>query len=133
MKGLRYILAVVLSLLIVYAGVGVSIVHHCCAKCETAQGCKSADCAKCSEAHSKDSKDCTDKGCTTTLYKVDLVKHSVGTSVTAPVMELFCNQLSPFFFAPWANVQAEQLLCCVSSSPPVSSRHYLALYSTFLI
>ena len=37
MKRLRYILAVLLSLTVVYAGAGVSIVHYCCARCETAQ------------------------------------------------------------------------------------------------
>lgn len=30
MKRLRYILAVLLSLTVVYAGAGVSIVHYCC-------------------------------------------------------------------------------------------------------
>jgi len=46
MKRLRYILAVLLSLAVVYAGVGVSIVHYCCARCETAQACCTDGCAK---------------------------------------------------------------------------------------
>ena len=35
MRSFRYILAVSLSLLIVFAGVGVSIMHYCCPGCAT--------------------------------------------------------------------------------------------------
>ena len=40
MKRLRYILAVLLSLTVVYAGAGVSIVHYCCARCEAVPNAK---------------------------------------------------------------------------------------------
>lgn len=81
MKRLRYILAVLLSLTVVYAGAGVSIVHYCCARCETAQACCTNGCAKCHKSHKtshKPEKSCKDEGCTATFYKVDLVKYSCG-------------------------------------------------------
>lgn len=51
MKRLRYILAVLLSLTVVYAGAGVSIVHYCCARCATDQACCTNGCAKCHKSH----------------------------------------------------------------------------------
>ena len=39
MKRLAYITALILSLLIIYSGGGVSIVRYCCARCETVQSC----------------------------------------------------------------------------------------------
>ena len=100
MKRLRYILAVLLSLTVVYAGAGVSIVHYCCARCETAQACCTNGCAKCHKSHKtshKPEKSCKDEGCTATFYKVDLVKYSCESPViTVPVIQLFCEVLPDF-------------------------------------
>ena len=47
MKKLAYITALILSLLIIYSGGGVSIVRYCCARCETVQSCCDSGCPKC--------------------------------------------------------------------------------------
>ena len=103
MKRLRYILAVLLSLTVVYAGAGVSIVHYCCARCETAQACCTNGCAKCHKSHKtshKPEKSCKDEGCTATFYKVDLVKYSCESPViTVPVIQLFCEVLPDFQYS----------------------------------
>lgn len=131
MKRLRYILAAVLSLLIIYAGIGVSVVHYCCAGCETAQSCCTIGCARCHKAHQQSDKSCKDEGCTATIYKVDLMKHSCEALVLAPVMQLFCGQLPEFQCASSIGEQQEVLY---NNPPnPVSSRHYLTLYSILLI
>ena len=82
MKRLAYITAVILSLLIIYSGAGVSIVHYCCSRCETVQGCCADGCPKCKKSHTCDSKkDCREKGCTATIYKPDLMKHISRLSI----------------------------------------------------
>ena len=91
MKRLAYITAVILSLLIIYSGAGVSIVHYCCSRCEAVQGCCANGCPKCKKSHTCDSKkDCREKGCTATIYKLDLMKHVSELTVSVPVVTLFC-------------------------------------------
>lgn len=131
MKRLHYILAAMLSLLIIYAGVGVSVVHYCCAGCETSQSCCTIGCSKCHKAHHQSDKSCKDEGCTATIYKVDLMKHSCETSVAAPVMQLYCEQLSSYLCTSFTGELQETPY---NASPhPASSRHYLTLYSILLI
>lgn len=140
MKRLRYILAVLLSLTIVYAGAGVSIAHYCCARCETTQACCAQGCEKCHKSHhntshnshSKHEKSCKDKGCTATFYKVDLVKHSCENPViTVPVLQLLCEALPDF----GSLMPAEDVHEVAYTVPPHpdSSRRYLALYSILII
>lgn len=131
MKRLRYILVAMLSLLIIYAGVGVSVVHYCCAGCETAQTCCTSGCPKCNKAHHQSDKSCKDEGCTATIYKVDLMKHSCEASVAAPVIQLICELLPDFQFLPLSDKW--QKVSYAVPPHPVSSRYYLTLYSTLLI
>ena len=99
MKRLAYITAVILSLLIIYSGAGVSIVHYCCSRCETVQGCCADGCPKCKKSHTCDSKkDCREKGCTATIYKPDLMKHISELTVSVPVITLFCEQYCQLCF-----------------------------------
>lgn len=94
MRSFRYILAVSLSLLIVFAGVGVSIMHYCCPGCEAEQKCCVAGCEKCRDTNSLSNDSCGDEGCSATVYKVDLVKQSCGCSVSVPFAQILCY-LSP--------------------------------------
>lgn len=131
MKRLRYILAVALSLLIIYAGVGVSVVQYCCAGCEAAQSCCTTGCARCDKAHQQSDKSCKDEGCTATIYKVDLMKHSCEAFVLAPMTQLFCEQLPDFQCNSFVG-EPQEVLHNIPPNP-VSSRHYLTLYSILLI
>lgn len=131
MMRLRYILAAMLSLLIIYAGAGVSIVHYCCASCETAKACCTTGCPKCQKNHHRSNKSCKKDGCTATIYKVDLMKHSCEASVAASVMQLFC-ELLPDFQCCLSQNNMHEVSCNVPPSP-VSSRYYLTLFSTLLI
>lgn len=93
MKKLAYITALILSLLIIYSGAGVSIMHYCCARCETVQSCCDTGCPKCKKTHTCDSKkDCKSKGCTATIYKLDLMKHTIELNVSPQAVDLFCAQ-----------------------------------------
>lgn len=131
MKRVHYILAVMLSLLIIYSGAGVSIMHYCCAKCETAQSCCTKGCAKCKKTHQEPHKNCKDKGCTATIYKVDLMKHTLAESISVPVVSLFCEQFPSLLTRSLRNEVVEVPYCIPPH--PVSSRHWLALYSVLLI
>ena len=116
MKKLAYITALILSLLIIYSGGGVSIVHYCCVRCETVQSCCDTGCPKCKKTHTCDSKKgCKDKGCTAIIYKLDLL------------CEHFCYLLTPTYADK--SVEYDSL----TSPPPLCSRQKLALYSTYII
>lgn len=142
MKRLAYITALILSLLIIYTGAGVSIVHYCCARCEVVKSCCDTGCPKCKKTHAcgskkdfgKDSrKDCKSEGCSATIYKPDLMQHhsALGQAFTVPVMNLFCEQFCYLLTV----AHSEQLINYdpTDSPPPVCSRQMLALYSTYLI
>lgn len=126
----------ILSLTVVYAGAGVSIVHYCCARCETAQACCTQGCAKCHKSHHNthhnQEKSCKDEGCTATFYKVELVKHSCESpAITLPVLQLLCEALPDFkSLMPAGDVQE---VAYTVPPHPVSPRRYLALYSVFII
>ncbi|WP_291530032.1 hypothetical protein [Bacteroides sp. UBA939] len=141
MKRLHYILVILLSLTIVYAGAGVSIVHYCCARCETAQACCTDGCAKCHKSHKspkchkfshQPEKFCKYEGCTATFYKVDLMRYSNESPViTVPVIQLLCEALPDFLYS----LPAGELKEAAYFIPPHpdSSRQYLALYSVLII
>lgn len=132
MKRPAYITALILSLLIIYSGGGVSIARYCCARCETMQGCCDAGCPKCKKAHSCDSKKgCKEKGCTATIYKIDLMKHAVELTVSAMATDLLCEYFCCLPTLPYADKPVE---CdSLTSPPPLCSRQKLALYSTYII
>lgn len=139
MKRLVYITALLLTLVIVYAGGGVSIAHYCCARCETVHSCCDdvVGCAQCNKSHvcapenGEDEAGCKETGCTATLYKIDLTKHAVDLTLTAPVIRLFCEQLA--WLSAFECTENSVAYVCSTSSPPVCSRQRLALYSTYLI
>lgn len=132
MKRLAYVTALILSLLIIYSGAGVSIVHYCCARCETVQSCCDTGCPKCKKTHTCDSKkDCKAKGCTATIYKLNLMKHSTELNVSASVADLFCEQFCYLLTFTYADKLVEY--ATLTSPPPLCSRQKLALYSTYLI
>ena len=117
MKKLAYITALILSLLIIYSGGGVSIVHYCCVRCETVQSCCDTGCPKCKKTHTCDSKKgCKDKGCTAIIYKLDLMKHTTELTTSALVVDLlcehFCYLLTPTYACLlYTSDAADDLLC----------------------
>ena len=132
MKRLAYITAMFLSLLIIYSGAGVSIVHYCCAGCETVQSCCATGCPKCKKSHTCDSKkDCKNEGCTATIYKLNLMNHATELTVAAPVVDLFCEQFCYLLNIGYTGKPVEYII--PSSPPPICSRQMLALYSTYII
>ena len=132
MRSFRYILAVSLSLLIVFAGVGVSIMHYCCPGCEAEQKCCVAGCEKCRDTNSLSNDSCGDEGCSATVYKVDLVKQSCGCSGSVPFAQILCY-LSPDVKKNLSSVDSERVEIRDIPPNPVCTRYYLALYSVFLI
>ncbi|GAB6867211.1 hypothetical protein [Bacteroides acidifaciens] len=132
MKKLAYITALILSLLIIYSGAGVSIMHYCCARCETAQGCCDTGCPKCKKTHTCDSKkDCKAKGCTATIYKLDLMKHTTELKVLPQAVDLFYAQFCYLLTYTYSDKPIEY--DTPTSPPPLCSRQKLALYATYLI
>lgn len=131
MKRLRYIFATLFSLLIIYAGVGVSIVHYCCAGCEAAQTCCTNGCKKCHQSSHPMNKSCQDEGCTATVYKVDLVKQSCEVAMPVPVLQLVCILIPGFQY--YRAIAEPQDFISDLSPHPVSSRHYLALFSILIV
>lgn len=133
MKRISYITAVILSLLIIYTGAGVSIVHYCCARCETVKSCCATGCPKCDKSHTCDSskEDCKDKGCSAAIYKLDLMQHMTGLTVNVPVVELFSEHFCYLLTFAYADNPVEYDTLTVP--PPLCSRQKLALYSTYLI
>ena len=127
MKRFRYILAVILSLLIIYVGAGVSVAQYCCSGCETANCCCADKCGFCGKFDFEFHKSCRGEGCTATIYKLDLVKQAFESSVPAPVSLLLCDQVSDLLCALFRDEVLDPPY--VIPPPKTSSRHYLALYS----
>lgn len=133
MKELRYILAVLFSSLIIISGVGVSIIHYCCAGCETTQNCCTAGCSKCRKTHDSSQTSCKDTGCTAVHYKVDMVKYAHESSSPLLPLLFFCELPPlPSYTLPQAEDRTPERNL---GAPPYASgsRHYLALYSILLI
>ena len=110
MKKLAYITALILSLLIIYSGGGVSIVHYCCVRCETVQSCCDTGCPKC---------------------KLDLMKHTTELTTSALVVDLLCEHFCYLLTPTYADKSVEY--DSLTSPPPLCSRQKLALYSTYII
>ena len=134
MKRLALIVSITLSLLIIYSGVGVSIMQYCCASCETVQkSCCDTGCSKCQKSHACDDtkKDCKDEGCTATIYKVDLMKYAPEVAVSVPVITLFCEQISYLWTSTYIDNSIEYSY--LITPPPPCPRQKLALHSVFII
>lgn len=123
-----------LSLLVIYSGVGVSVCS--CFTCEIACLLCSTPCSSCEPdddcEHDEASNvtTCSDEGCTVNVYKVDLTKQNTESSMSVLSFELFCELLPDFqSVLPLGEEQTVYIV------PPCSagSRHFLALYSTLLI
>lgn len=111
---------------------GISIVHYCCSRCETVQGCCADGCPKCKKSHTCDSKkDCREKGCTATIYKPDLMKHISELTVSVPVITLFCEQYCQLF--AFTSIDRTVDFSSLPSPPSPCPRQKLALHSVFLI
>ena len=136
MKRLRYIVIIVLSLLVVYAGVGVSVCS--CLTCEVACVVCSTPCSGCEHDENGLQADgcddpmttCEDEGCSVTIYKVNLAQQIAQVPISVPSFELFCGLL-PDFESLLPVGETETLY--VVPPPKIGSRHFLALYSTLLI
>ena len=127
MKKLRYIWMILLSLLVIYSGVGVSVCN--CLTCEVACFLCSTPCASCDTAEDADTT-CDDEGCVVNIYKVDLANQDTQSVVSVLSFELFCALLPNFqSVLPITDTQIPYII------PPclAESRHLLALYSTLLI
>ena len=112
MKRLAYITALILSLLIIYSGGG--------------------GCPKCKKSHTCDSKkNCKEKGCTATIYKLDLMKHSTELTVSVLAVDLLCEHFCYLLTPTYADKPVE--FDSLTSPPPLCSRQKLALYSTYII
>lgn len=130
MKRLRYILVIMLSLLIIYTGVGVAICH--CLTCEVACFTCTTSCDSCHESDEESSGTCEGTGmCCVDIYKVNLMKQNPSVSVSAPSMELLCRLLPDFQSALFR----DEVMEVPYIVPPNlgNSRHYLTLFSVLLI
>lgn len=137
MNRLRYIVMIVLSLLVIYSGVGVSVCS--CLTCEVACMVCSTPCSGCE--HDDDNSDagcaadaeatCQDEGCSIDIYKVNLAQQSAQSPVVSiPSFELFCGLLPHFqSLLP----VGETKIPYVVPPPKDGSRQMLVLHSTLLI
>ena len=166
MKRLRYIIACLLSVLIIYVGAGVAVMHYCCNRCESshveshqhvdmpcevqhAQHATASSCGSCSVQETQPScctsasvkhqsvathgeQLCHSKGCTVSIYKLELVKYSFESVITVPVINLLCQEL-PDLMVSIPRMEDAAHHYTDTSPPAVGSRQYLALYSTLLI
>ncbi|WP_321517290.1 hypothetical protein [uncultured Bacteroides sp.] len=147
LKGIKFILACILSLTIVYVGAGANLSHCRCAHNTLAKSDAMGQC-HCNELNGKAghkaccmhkygmqngkcSYHCRANCCRTVIYKVDLQQNSQDTGFNAPVSALLpdhsllaCNTLPTEICETYS----------YSDPPgPSSSRFYLNLYSTLLI
>lgn len=132
MKRFRYILLPILSLLLIYMGAGVAVMHYCSVQCEVTSDCRAAECNHCKRTQPEAQASHPGDECSVSIYKINLVNHTSEELLLAAVSPVFAIQLTdllPAFFS-----ENELLAVCPDTSPPSrSSRHYLALYAVFLI
>lgn len=132
MKQTRHISIYILSFLILYAGAGVSIFHHCCVKCENEKICCTA-CQNHEENHDNEDSCVCQSGCSVTVYSIDLIAKTIEDNhVSHPAFETNNRETSHILCA----THGSTLLETRHNLPPpiaVNSRHYLALYSVLVI
>lgn len=131
MKRLRYILPFVLSLLIIYAGVGVAICHSLTCEVACASSCSTPCDSCCDDSDTKSTDTCSGDKCMVDVYKINLVAQSVSLSISIPSFQLFCVLLPAFESTIFHSGEIEASYMV----PPNlgGSRHYLALYAVLLI
>lgn len=147
MKGIKFIIACILSLTIVYVGGGTNLSYCRCANNMVAKSgtiCKCHSCELngkaerrecCMHKAGKQHGKCSSHGrmhcCGSIVYKVDLQKDTSFTSFDSPV----CALLSECFLPIHYDLPTKILNVSSISDPPgpYSSRFYLNLYSTLLI
>lgn len=133
MKRLRYILAVLMSSLVIMGGVGVSVLSYCCSGCQTPHSCCASACSDCAKKQHTPQSDCKDTGCSATHYKIDVVNTAQETLSVPSFHVLYCKPL-PLFFASLPREGQERSETLYAPPPPdTGSRHYLALYSVLLM
>lgn len=76
-------------------------------------------------------KACKDKGCTATIYKLDLMKHTTELTISTLVVDLLCEHFCYLVTPTYADKPVEY--DSLTSPPPLCSRQKLALYSTYII
>ncbi len=147
LKGIKFIIACLLSFTIIYVGVGVNLIPSCCARCEQAKTgdmesgghydfknepiCKSCCAHNVSRQNDKLSIRQRTDCCKTTLYKVDLTKDSQQTPLDMPMAMLLPQKVVLAERGVYSTIDCISLL--IDPPRPVSSRYYLNLYSTLLI
>lgn len=132
MRRLSYITVMLFSLLVIYSGVGVAIMHYCCARCESTQNCCMDGCSKCQKVHFCDSEeDCKEEGCTATIYKIDLMKDTFEMAVSVPVVALFYGQINEWMAS--ICMDYSEVCSCFGDPPHVCPRQRLALHSVLII
>ena len=145
MNAYRYIAAVLFSLLIIFAGAGVAVIHCYCVSCRITHECcdgqhedhiqstyqadyhATSSHAESSHADYSDEEDC----CTSTVYKVDLLNGQNPTPVMTPVVFVLCKELVQSLM-PVSVATLQTSLYTFPPSPP-EPRRYLAFYSVFII
>lgn len=133
MKGLKYIFNCLLSLTIVYVGVGVPLAKACDCGCRIVAEQKAPEKCSCcktgKDADAATSK--TEKCCKSTVYKIDLVKTSPLAEVVFPNVQVFVQHLFMLLPAPPQEIKSSEWY--YDPPEPDTSRYYLNLYSVLLI
>ena len=131
MNAYRYITAILFSLLIIFAGAGVAVVHCYCVSCRVSHQCcedrNDNQHAIESSADFFGEEEC----CTPTIYKIDFLKGSEVIPVMAPFTLPLCKKLAEQL-NPLAQKRLQTSFCEYPPSPP-EPRRYLALYSVYII
>lgn len=133
MKKVRYIIVLLFSLLIIFAGAGVAVIHCYCVGCRVTHECCDSDHDHNQKSASHHFADFTqeEECCTTTVYKINLLKNTE----VIPVVEPLTQQLSGLLAKLLTPLPAETLQTYFFEYPPSppDSRLYLALYSVLII
>lgn len=125
MNAYRYITVLLFSLLIIFAGAGMAVIHCYCVSCQVTHECCDAEHSH-HQDHS-DEKEC----CVSNVYKIDLLKGAENITVMAPLVVQLCKQVA-HLLDPLAVVMLQPFFDDYHLTPP-ESRQYLALYSVFII
>ncbi len=134
-KACRYLTVFLFSLLIMFAGAGVAVIHCYCVNCQLTHECcenthdhvarQTPSCQKATADSGQE--DC----CTATVYKIDLLKGANKTLVVAPLELQLCKEVIAWLMPP-PTVTLQAFAYIYPLSPP-EPRRYLALYSVFII
>ena len=133
----RYITVLLFSLLIIFAGVGIAVIHCYCVSCRVTHECCDTNHEHQSQSvHHYDSSSYMDYSsqedcCASTVYKIDLLKGANPKPIVAPLVLQLCKDMVLQLMPP--PVAVLQTSDYIYPPLPPESRRYLALYSTFII